>query len=149
MISKDTHNKLLDLGLHKDFFNNYFYKNHSESFIFTFEDWYFCIYDFTIKDTIDGLEIQYKSKVSINDENKLVDLMKDVIKRYKEISIELKKRELENDFKPSMWSQFVHCVHKLLRNFLYFLNIKGIWYLIALFLLFGVLISISLFMASL
>ena len=98
MISKDTHNKLLALGLHKDAFNNYFYKNHSESFIFTFEDMYCCIYDFTIKKTIDGLEIYHKSNVSIDDENKLVVLMKDVIKRYKEISIELKKRELENDF---------------------------------------------------
>lgn len=98
MISEDTHNKLLALGLHKDAFNNYFYKNHSESFIFTFEDLYCCIYDFTIKKTIVGLEIFHKSNVSINDENKLVDLMKDVIKRYKEISIELKKRELENDF---------------------------------------------------
>lgn len=98
MISEDTHNKLLALGLHKDAFNNYFYKNHYESFIFTFEDLYCCIYDFTIKDTIDGLEIKHKSNVSIDDENKLVNLMKDVIKRYKEISIELKKRELENDF---------------------------------------------------
>jgi hypothetical protein len=44
------------------------------------------------------LKIKHESNVSIRDENKLVDLMKDVIKRYKEISIELKKRELENDF---------------------------------------------------
>lgn len=36
--------------------------------------------------------------ISEDTHNKLVDLMKDVIKRYKEISIELKKRELENDF---------------------------------------------------
>ena len=98
MISKDTHNKLLALGLHKDAFSNYFYKNHFESFIFTFEDMCCCIYDFKIKDNNGKLQIYHNSNVSINDENKLVDLMKDVIKRYKEISIELKKRELENDF---------------------------------------------------
>lgn len=140
MISEDTHNKLLALGLHKDAFNNYFYKNHSESFIFTFEDLYCCIYDFTIKDTIDGLEIKHKSNVSIDDENKLVNLMKDVIKRYKEISIELKKRELENDFEPSMWSKFVNFVHKLLRNLWSLLHKQDTWYLIALFPLFGGLI---------
>ena len=98
MISKETHNKLLALGLHKEANNNYYYKNHSESFIFTFEDLYCCIYDFTIKNNMGELKIFHKSNVSIRDENKLVDLMKDVIKRYKEISIELKKRELENDF---------------------------------------------------
>ena len=99
MISEDTHNKLIALGLHKDAFNNYFYKNHSESFIFTFEDMYCCIYDFTIKKNCLGkLEIYHKSNVNVRDENRLVDLMKDVIKRYKEITIELKKRELENDF---------------------------------------------------
>jgi hypothetical protein len=98
MISEETHNKLIALGLHKAANNNYYYKNHSESFIFTFEDLYCCIYDFTIKNTCGELEIKHKSNVSIRDENKLVDLMKDVIKRYKEISIELKKRELENDF---------------------------------------------------
>jgi hypothetical protein len=98
MISEDTHNKLLALGLHKAANNNYYYKNHSESFIFTFENLYCCIYDFTIKNTDGVLKIKHESNVSIRDENKLVDLMKDVIKRYKEISIELKKRELENDF---------------------------------------------------
>ena len=51
MISEDTHNKLIELGLHKDAFGNYFYKNHFESFIFNFEDFYCCIYDFTIKFT--------------------------------------------------------------------------------------------------
>lgn len=99
MISEDTHNKLLALGLYKDAFNNYFYKNHSESFIFTFEDMYCCIYDFTLKkNNLGQLVIYHKSNVSIYDENILVVLMKDVIKRYKEISIELKKRELEYDF---------------------------------------------------
>lgn len=98
MISEDTHNKLIALGLHKDAFGNYFYKNHSESFIFTVEDMYCCIYDFTIKNTGEGLKIYHKSNVNVRDENRLVDLMKDVIKRYKKISIELKKRELENDF---------------------------------------------------
>ena len=99
MISEATHNKLIALGLHKDAFNNYFYKNHPESFIFTFEDMYCCIYDFTIKNDYSGqLVIYHKSNVNVRDENRLVDLMKDVIKRYKEISIELKKRELENDF---------------------------------------------------
>lgn len=99
MISEDTHNKLIALGLHKDAFNNYFYKNHSESFIFTFEDMCCCIYDFTIKKDYSGQPVIYhKSNVNVRDENRLVDLMKDVIKRYKEISIELKKRELENDF---------------------------------------------------
>ena len=71
------------------------------------------------------------------------------IKRKKQSAIQQRLKELENDFESSMWSQFVHCVHKLLRNLWSFLNIKGIWYLIALFLLFVVLISISLFMASL
>lgn len=99
MISKDTHNKLIALGLHKDAFSNYFYKNHPESFIFTFEDMCFCIYDFTLKkNQLGQLEISHKSNVNVRDENKLVVLMRDVIKRYKEISIELKKRELENDF---------------------------------------------------
>ena len=99
MISEATHNKLIALGLHKDAFNNYFYKNHPESFIFTFEDMYCCIYDFIIKNDYSGqLVIYHKSNVNVRDENRLVDLMKDVIKRYKEISIELKKRELENDF---------------------------------------------------
>lgn len=101
MISEDTHNKLIALGLHKDAFNNYFYKNNPESFIFTFEDMCVCTYDFTLKKNHLGrLEISHKSNVNVNvrDENKLVDLMKDVIKRYKEIYIELKKRELENDF---------------------------------------------------
>lgn len=97
MISEETHNKLIALGLHKDAFNNYFYKNHFESFIFTFDDFYCCIYDFTIKNTYGQLEIQHKSNISVK-ENKLVDLMKDVIKRYKETEIEHKKRELENDF---------------------------------------------------
>ena len=45
-------------------------------------------------------------------------------------------KNLKNDFEPSMWSQFVRCVHKLLRNLCSFLNIKGIWFLIALFLCF-------------
>lgn len=49
MISEDTHNKLIALGLHKDAFNNYFYKNHPKSFIFTFEDMCVCTYDFTLK----------------------------------------------------------------------------------------------------
>ena len=49
MISEDTHNKLIALGLHKDAFNNYFYKNHPKSFIFHFEDMCCCIYDFTLK----------------------------------------------------------------------------------------------------
>lgn len=98
MISEETHNKLIELGLHKDAFHNYYYKNHFESFIFTFEDFYCCIYDFTIRDNNGKLTIYHDSNVSIDDEYKLVDLMKDVIKRYKEIEIELKKRELENDF---------------------------------------------------
>lgn len=98
MISEETHNKLIELGLHKDAFGNYFYKNHFESFIFSFEDFYCCIYDFTIKDSNGKPTIYHNSNVSITDETKLVALMKDVIKRYKEISIELKKRELENDF---------------------------------------------------
>lgn len=98
MISKDTHNKLIALGLHKDVFNNYLYKNHSESFIFTIDNLYCCIYDFIIVNTNERLEIKHKSDVTIIDENNLVDLMKDVIKRYKEITIELKKRELKKDF---------------------------------------------------
>ena len=99
MISEDIHNKLIELGLHKDAFGNYFYKNHFESFIFSFDDFYCCIYDFTIKKCTNGqLEIYNKSNVSLDDETKLVALMKDVIKRYKETEIELKKRELENDF---------------------------------------------------
>lgn len=99
MISEDTHNKLIALGLHKDAFNNYFYKNNPESFIFTFEDMCVCTYDFTLKKNHLGqLEISHKSNVNVRDENKLVVLMRDIIKRHKEISIELKKRELENDF---------------------------------------------------
>lgn len=98
MISEDTHNKLIELGLHKDAFGNYFYKNHFESFIFSFNDFYCCIYDFKIKDNCGKLKIYHNSNVSIDDETQLVSLMKDVIKRYKEIEIELKKRELENDF---------------------------------------------------
>ena len=98
MISEDIHNKLIELGLHKDAFGNYFYKKHFESFIFTFEDFYCCIYDFKIKDNNGQLEIYHNSGVGVNDENQLVALMNDVIKRYKETEIELKKRELENDF---------------------------------------------------
>lgn len=99
MISEETHKKLIELGLHRDAFNNYFYKNHFESFIFTFEDMCCCIYDFTLKNiTGKQLTICHRSNVNIRDENRLVELMKDVIKRYKEIEIKLKKRELENDF---------------------------------------------------
>ena len=92
------------------------------------------------------------SKEYYNDSSNVDDIINVVskfIKRKKQEAIQQRLEELENDFEPSMWSQFVHYVHKLLRNFYSFLNIKGIWYLITLFLLFGVLISISLFMASL
>lgn len=98
MISEEIHNKLIELGLHKDAFGNYFYKNHFESFIFSFEDFYCCIYDFKIKDNNGKLTIYHNSNISLDDETKLVDLMNDVIKRYKETEIELKKREIENDF---------------------------------------------------
>ncbi len=102
IMTEDTQNKLIELGLHKGGFfctNDWFDKNHSESFIFTFDDFYCCIYDFTIKKNNWGqLEIYHKSNISLRDENKLVDLMKDTIKRYKEAIVELKKRELENDF---------------------------------------------------
>ena len=101
-MTEDTQKKLLELGLHRGGFfsaNNWFYKNHFESFIFSFDDFYCCIYDFTIKKNDMGqLDIFHKSNISVNDENKLVPLMKDVIKRYKEATVELKKRELENDF---------------------------------------------------
>lgn len=79
----------------------------------------------------------------------IINVVSKFIKRKKQSAIQQRLKELENDFEPSMWSQFVHCVHKLLRNLCSFLNIKGIWFLIALFLCFDILISISLFMASL
>lgn len=38
----------------------------------------------------------------------------------KQSAIQQRLKELENDFEPSMLSQFVHCVHKLLRNLCFF-----------------------------
>lgn len=66
----------------------------------------------------------------------IMNVVSKFIKRKKQSAIHQRLKELENDFEPSMWYQFVHCVHKLLRNLCSFLNIKGIWYLIALFLCF-------------
>lgn len=66
----------------------------------------------------------------------IINVVSKFIKSKKQSAIQQRLKELENDFEPSMWSQFVHCVHKLLRNLCSFLNIKGIWYLIALFLCF-------------
>ena len=66
----------------------------------------------------------------------IINVVSKFIKSKKQSAIQQRLKELENDFEPSMWSQFVHCVHKLLRNLCSFLNIKGIWSLIALFLCF-------------
>lgn len=66
----------------------------------------------------------------------IINVVSKFIKSKKQSAIQQRLKELENDFEPSMWSQFVHCVHKLLRNLCSFLNIIGIWYLIALFLCF-------------
>lgn len=75
----------------------------------------------------------------------IVNAVSKYIKRKKQEAIQHKLKELENDFEPSLWSKFVHCVHKLLRNFWSFLKTKGIWYGIALSLFLGVLISNGLF----
>ena len=46
----------------------------------------------------------------------IINVVSKFIKRKKQSSIQQRPKELENDFEPSMWSQFVLCVHKLLRN---------------------------------
>lgn len=46
----------------------------------------------------------------------IINVVSKFIKSKKQSAIQQRLKELENDFEPSMWSQFVHCVHKLLRN---------------------------------
>ena len=75
----------------------------------------------------------------------IINAVSKYIKRKKQEAIQHKLKELEYDFEPSMWSKFVHYVHKLRSNFYSFLNIKGIWYGIALSLLLGVFICNGLF----
>ena len=59
------------------------------------------------------------SKEYYNDLKHVDDIINAVskyIKRKKQEVIQHKLKEIEYDFEPSLWSKFVHCVHKLLRN---------------------------------
>ena len=144
-------NKLLLLGLREivvtPFNINFYYGNHSIISIHYDNEYILSFLISKIDYFQSNVSKEYYDDLSHVDD--IINVVSKFIKRKKQSAIQQRLKELEKDFEPSMWSQFVHCVHKLLRNLCSFLNTKDIWYLIALFLCFDILISISLFMATL
>ena len=76
----------------------------------------------------------------ISNVNTIMYYVRKYIKQRKQEAIQQKLKELENDFKPSMWSKFVNFVHKLLRNLWSVLNKEDTWYVVAILPVFGALI---------
>ena len=76
----------------------------------------------------------------ISNVNTIMYYVRKYIKQRKQEAIQQKLKELENDFKPSMWSKFVNFVHKLLCNLLSFLDKQDTWYVVAILPVFGALI---------
>ena len=153
LFADELRNKLLLLGLREEtkvgsFEIGFYYGNHPIITIYYNYEYILSLLIPEIDYFQSNIFREYYNDLTHVDD--YVNAVSKYIKRKKQEAIQHKLKELEYDFEPSMWSQFVHYVHKLLRNFWSFLKTKGIWYGIAwygiaLYFLLGVLISNSLF----
>lgn len=143
-------NKLLLLGLREivvtPFNINFYYGNHSIISIHYDNEYILSFLISKIDYFQSNVSKEYYDDLSHVDD--IINVVSKFIKRKKQSTIQQRLKELEKDFEPSMWSQFVHCVHKLLRNLCSFLNTKDIWYAITVFILYIVLSYIIYMMYS-
>lgn len=146
----ELRNKLLLLGLREiivtPFNINFYYGNHSIISIHYDNEYILSLLIPEIDFFQSNVSKEYYDDLSHVDD--IINVVSKFIKRKKQSAIHQRLKELENDFEPSMWSQFVHCVHKLLRNLWSFLNTKDIWYAITIFILYTFLSYIIFMMYS-
>ena len=115
-------NELLLLGLREivvtPFNINFYYGNHSIISIHYDNEYILSFLISKIDYFQSNVSKEYYDDLSHVDD--IINVVSKFIKRKKQSAIQQRLKELEKDFEPSMWSQFVHCVSQVASQLMVF-----------------------------